>query len=103
MSAVGVADFLQTDDFFQIAKPRALPDLPDFTHLPQWPCEHGTFADWCRTGDRAGVAAAPGSARATDDGPLVPLQGTEGLPARPANTPPDPAAPARGAERDGGD
>lgn len=51
MAAVGVADFLQTDDFFQMAKPRALPELPDFTHLPQWPCEHGTIADWCRAGD----------------------------------------------------
>ena len=34
-SVVGVADFLQTDDLFQLAKPRSLPDLPDFTQLPQ--------------------------------------------------------------------
>jgi cobalt-zinc-cadmium efflux system outer membrane protein len=103
MSAVGVADFLQTDDFFQMAKPRALPELPDFRHQPQWPCEHGTFADWCRTGDPAGAATVPGGARATDDGPLVPLEGVGELPARPADTPPRPEVPARGAERDGGD
>ena len=46
-SVVGVADFLQTDDLFQMAQPRELPELPDFSQPPQWPCNHGTMADWC--------------------------------------------------------
>ena len=32
-SVVGVADFLQTDDMFQMAKPHAMPELPDFRQL----------------------------------------------------------------------
>jgi outer membrane protein, heavy metal efflux system len=44
-SVVSVADFLQTDDLFQLAKPRALPDLPDFNRLPSlWACDHGTYS-----------------------------------------------------------
>ena len=45
-SVVGVADFLQTDDLFQMAKPRALPELPNFKQLqvPGWPCGHETVA-----------------------------------------------------------
>jgi cobalt-zinc-cadmium efflux system outer membrane protein len=46
-SVVAVADFLQTDDLFQMARPRELPELPDFSQPPPWPCEHGTMADWC--------------------------------------------------------
>jgi cobalt-zinc-cadmium efflux system outer membrane protein len=44
-SAVGVADFLQTDDLFQLATPRGLPELPDFNR--SWPCDHGTVRDGC--------------------------------------------------------
>jgi cobalt-zinc-cadmium efflux system outer membrane protein len=40
MSVVGVADFLQTDDLFQVARPRFLPELVDLSQLPQWPCGH---------------------------------------------------------------
>jgi cobalt-zinc-cadmium efflux system outer membrane protein len=39
-SVVTVADFLQTDDLFRFANPEALPPLPDFDHLPPWPCSH---------------------------------------------------------------
>jgi cobalt-zinc-cadmium efflux system outer membrane protein len=39
-SVVGVADFLQTDDLFQRAKPRTLPDAPDLSQLTQWVCGH---------------------------------------------------------------
>jgi cobalt-zinc-cadmium efflux system outer membrane protein len=38
---VSVADFLQTDDLFQMATPHELPELPDLDHLPLWPCPHG--------------------------------------------------------------
>jgi cobalt-zinc-cadmium efflux system outer membrane protein len=39
-AAVGVADFLQTDDLFQVAKRRDLPELPDFSELAHWACGH---------------------------------------------------------------
>ena len=44
---VSVADFLQTDDLFQLAKPRELPELPDFRQMPpppDWACGHDTLA-----------------------------------------------------------
>ena len=44
-SVVSVADFLQTDDLYQLAKPRELPELPDFRQLPpHWACGHDTVA-----------------------------------------------------------
>jgi cobalt-zinc-cadmium efflux system outer membrane protein len=39
-SVVGVADFLQTDDLYQLGKPLALPELPDLESLHAWPCPH---------------------------------------------------------------
>lgn len=42
-SVVAVADYLQTDDLFQTAKPRALPELPDLHDLrlpSNWTCGH---------------------------------------------------------------
>jgi cobalt-zinc-cadmium efflux system outer membrane protein len=39
-SVVGVADFLQTDDLFQLGKPLELPRLPDLDSLHAWPCPH---------------------------------------------------------------
>ena len=39
-SVVSVADLLQTDDLFQLAKPRELPELPDLDNLPHWLCPH---------------------------------------------------------------
>lgn len=46
MSVVGVADFLQTDDLYQVAKRQDLPELPDFKNLqpPHWVCGHETVA-----------------------------------------------------------
>src|SRR5262249_25598193 len=46
-SVVSVADFLQTDDLFQLAKRRELPELPDFNQLPHWACDHATRAAPC--------------------------------------------------------
>ncbi len=43
-AVVNVADFLQTDDLFQLAAPHELPDLPDLASLPHWPCPHGHTA-----------------------------------------------------------
>jgi cobalt-zinc-cadmium efflux system outer membrane protein len=39
-SVVTVADFLQTDDFYQLGKPLELPPLPDLDALHGWPCPH---------------------------------------------------------------
>jgi cobalt-zinc-cadmium efflux system outer membrane protein len=44
-SVVSVADFLQTDDLFQLAVPRALLEMPDLHQLPLWPCDHPDFTD----------------------------------------------------------
>lgn len=46
-SVVNVADFLQTDDLFQVATPRPLPELPDFDMLSQWACGHPHVAARC--------------------------------------------------------
>ena len=43
-SVVSVADFLQTDDLYQLGGRQELPQLPDFTQLPQWACGHETEA-----------------------------------------------------------
>jgi cobalt-zinc-cadmium efflux system outer membrane protein len=40
-SVVSVADLLQTDDLFQFATPRALPELPALDHPLGWACPHG--------------------------------------------------------------
>jgi cobalt-zinc-cadmium efflux system outer membrane protein len=68
-SVVSVTDFLQTDDLFQIAKPRALPDLPQFSRLPSlWACDHGTVASPCANAmdviAMGGVLASAASTRA---------------------------------------
>ena len=39
-SVVGVADLLQTDDLFQLAEAKELPELPDFERQLLWPCPH---------------------------------------------------------------
>src|SRR5262249_37919317 len=52
-SVVSVADFLQTDDLFQMGKPRELPELPDFSQLPHWACEHAALAASCADGGTA--------------------------------------------------
>ncbi len=39
-SVVSVADFIQTDDLYQLGKPLELPELPDLETLHAWPCPH---------------------------------------------------------------
>jgi cobalt-zinc-cadmium efflux system outer membrane protein len=46
-SVVSVADFLQTDDLYQLGKRRELPELPDFRQLPHWACDHAALAASC--------------------------------------------------------
>jgi outer membrane protein, heavy metal efflux system len=56
-SVVGVADFLQTDDLFQMATARPLPELPDFSELSTWACGHPHLAASCGVN----VNRAPGA------------------------------------------
>jgi outer membrane protein, heavy metal efflux system len=39
-SVVSVADLLQTDDLFQLAKPMEVAPIPDLLHMPPFPCAH---------------------------------------------------------------
>jgi cobalt-zinc-cadmium efflux system outer membrane protein len=39
-AVVNVADFLQTDDLYQLGKPLELPELPDLDAQHPWPCPH---------------------------------------------------------------
>jgi cobalt-zinc-cadmium efflux system outer membrane protein len=39
-AVANVADFLQTDDLYQIGKPLELPELPDLECPHPWPCPH---------------------------------------------------------------
>jgi cobalt-zinc-cadmium efflux system outer membrane protein len=41
-STVAVADFLQTDDLFQLAKPLGMTPVPHLEPLPPWPCGHSS-------------------------------------------------------------
>jgi cobalt-zinc-cadmium efflux system outer membrane protein len=117
-SVVSVADFLQTDDLFQLAKPRELPELPDFKqlHLPEnWACGHtalaASFVD--RAGGSGPGTAAPGGgphpsprAGAFRDGPdggvegAPPVKDVGAQPPRPQSGRPDVApAPTDAAQR----
>ena len=57
-SAVGVADFLQTDDLYQVAKRRELPELPDFNQLRHWACDHVALAASATQSSRSGDKTA---------------------------------------------
>jgi cobalt-zinc-cadmium efflux system outer membrane protein len=43
-AVVSVADPLQTDDLFQLAVPRELPELPALDNPPRWLCPHNRLA-----------------------------------------------------------
>ncbi len=85
-SVVSVADYLQTDDLYQLAQPRELPELPDFTKLSLLTCGHAALAEECV--NRAGVdvrAATPSGtvlpgSRAAE---TVPVEPTSSVPAGP--------------------
>lgn len=101
-SVVGVADFLQTDDLFQLAQPQPVPELPDLEHLPAWPCPHPAAAvppapPGCAAGPGAPARLLPGPAPGTPPQTLPePRQLT---PPRPVSanspSPPGPAADSR--------
>jgi cobalt-zinc-cadmium efflux system outer membrane protein len=68
--AVSVADFLQTDDLFQLARPHELPELPDFEQWPRWLCPHGRLSAAIADGACPPVPAAL-------LGQPIPVQGLE--------------------------
>jgi outer membrane protein, heavy metal efflux system len=73
-SAVNVADLLQTDDLFLLARPEALPPPIDLDHLCPWPCSH------CAVPHLDALSVHPG---APNPAPLTPPpapMGTEFLP-----------------------
>jgi len=69
-SVVTFADFIQTDDLFQLSKPLELPKLPDLD-LHNWPCPHPPIA-----GEPAKVGHTPtpvaGTGVTTAPAPTVP-------------------------------
>ena len=56
-AVVSVADLMQTDDLFQLAKPRALPELPALDNLPRWLCPHNRLAGRAGRGTRQRLPA----------------------------------------------
>ena len=79
-SVVNVADYLQTDDFYQLGKPLELPPLPEFDAPHSWPCPHPQFAPVpCVEGQQpvdAAAAANPMAASAARAPLRSPLQAT---------------------------
>jgi cobalt-zinc-cadmium efflux system outer membrane protein len=113
-SVVTVADFLQTDDLYQLGKPLVLPELPDLDALHVWPCPHPQpvppGATVCPpAGPTLPVGTIPMAASAPRSEPDAPARKDVLSPARPAALPairdPDRAMPlpdspsgARGAD-----
>ncbi len=100
-SVVGVAAFLQTDDLFQMATPRPLPELPDFDELSQWACGHATIAASCGV-DAVGQpgAATPKVAPTHRGGDLSPAAANDfprGVRRTKNPSPTDPPSPNAGA------
>ncbi|AGA27230.1 TolC family protein [Singulisphaera acidiphila] len=66
-SVVNVANFIQTDDLYQLGKPLELPQLPDFDALHPLPCPHPQTAS-SPSEVRPATMPVP-SASVTDPGP----------------------------------
>jgi cobalt-zinc-cadmium efflux system outer membrane protein len=81
-SVGGVADFLQTDDLFRMASPRALPDAPDLSQLSQWVCGHDAVPGACAP---QGVPTAPLPFNPRPG--MSPAQRTDTTPASPSRDP----------------
>jgi cobalt-zinc-cadmium efflux system outer membrane protein len=91
-SVVSVADYLQTDDLFQLAKPRALPEVPDFKllHAASWACGHDALAE--SYGDGVAAGDHPAGAPGADLPAARPSAGPAGSPAGGRAPAPPPAA-----------
>ncbi|HVX11861.1 MAG TPA: TolC family protein [Pirellulales bacterium] len=103
-SVVAVADLLQTDDLFQMATPRTLPDLPNFDELGRWACGHDHLAASCGVPNglparqpiaRPNSPPAPNVRPTASTGPRNRDEAT----IRPVATPPRSAAAAKASDR----
>jgi cobalt-zinc-cadmium efflux system outer membrane protein len=94
-SVVSVADFLQTDDLFQLAKRRDLPEAPDFRQLPQWVCDHPGLEAAC-AGAGSGPCVQPPSVSVPLALPSIgaPAPPAQGAPAAPLDAAPPPPSSA---------
>jgi cobalt-zinc-cadmium efflux system outer membrane protein len=92
-SVVSVADFLQTDDLFQLARKHELSELPDFSQPPPWACDHADLAARCASSAVKGAPPVLAPAAGVFPFPL-----TRSAPAEPGRTetsqPPPPAGAA---------
>ncbi len=77
-SVVSVADLLQTDDLFQLAKPLGVAPIPDLLDKPPLPCSHPGPCGACPVGPHpaplppAGPAVLPPAAAPPAQGPASP-------------------------------
>jgi len=101
-SVVSVADYLQTDDLFQFARPRELPEVPDLSRLPAlWACGHAAACDNPSAVSEPILAAPPAGlplSRPAGGAPAGPAGSATGAQAPQAREPAAPAAPAPGTE-----
>lgn len=82
-SVVAVADFLQTDDLYQLGKPLALPEVPDLEALHAWPCAHPKG-----TAEPSDVRSTP-TPIPLDGAPTALKPAATRLPAQRSDRPPD--------------
>jgi cobalt-zinc-cadmium efflux system outer membrane protein len=71
-SVVDVANFLQTDDLYQLGRPLELPQLPDFDALHPLPCPHAQ-APCATAGVEPTPPQVPNGSATTPPAPTVPL------------------------------
>jgi cobalt-zinc-cadmium efflux system outer membrane protein len=82
-AVVGVADFLQTDDLFQVSgQTHELPSLPDLEPLPPWTCPHCGPAPAPTTAPAGTVSPVPTLPAPRRMDASAPLEGV-GLPSIP--------------------
>jgi cobalt-zinc-cadmium efflux system outer membrane protein len=70
-AVVNVANFLQTDDLYQLGRPLELPQLPDFDAQHLFPCPHPDVAS--PAGVQPARAPVPPAAAPAPPAPLIPL------------------------------
>ena len=92
-SVVSVADLMQTDDLFQLAKKSELPELPDLDNMPSWLCPHHRSGKGAMNGCPPKAMSLP----SVSSGQPVQTAPTADAPALPAPRPVD--APASGGQR----
>jgi cobalt-zinc-cadmium efflux system outer membrane protein len=83
-AVVSVADPLQTDDLFQLAQPRELPELPKLDQLPNWLCPHhrssAAFAGCPPIPSAPGSSVNPVQQPADSAAPMLPPANDPALP-----------------------